>query len=80
MSTTTCAGCGVIVEVAPELMDDDDIPFEPYFCDACDRLGRAAADEGPDPATYCPHCGKDYEDWSDLGCEFCDTRVFIKGL
>lgn len=22
----------------------------------------------------CPHCGKEYEDFSDLGCEYCDRR------
>ena len=29
----------------------------------------------PNPET-CPHCGKELEDFSDLGCEYCDTRVF----
>ena len=22
----------------------------------------------------CSHCGKPYEDFSDLGCEYCDRR------
>lgn len=30
-------------------------------------------DDGPEPDT-CPHCGKEYEDFSDLGCERCDQR------
>ena len=23
---------------------------------------------------YCHYCGKEYEDWSDRGCEYCDIR------
>lgn len=31
-------------------------------------------DPEPDPSDFCPHCGKEYEDFSDLGCEYCDVR------
>lgn len=27
-----------------------------------------------DATEYCSHCGKDIEDFSDLGCEYCDRR------
>ncbi len=39
---------------------DDSYPPE-YFDD--DREKEA-----------CPHCGKEYEEFSDLGCEHCDRR------
>ena len=32
-----------------------------------------------DPDT-CPHCGKEYEDFSDMGCEYCDTRHPFYGI
>lgn len=32
-------------------------------------------DPEPDDDDYCPFCGKEYEDWSDLGCSHCDRRV-----
>ncbi len=27
-----------------------------------------------DEEQRCPHCGKPYEDFSDVGCGFCDQR------
>lgn len=32
--------------------------------------------DGPAPGREtCPHCGKEFEGFSDLGCEHCDRRV-----
>lgn len=28
-----------------------------------------------DQEDFCPHCWKEYEDWSDVGCEFCGVRM-----
>ena len=30
-------------------------------------------EESPEPEC-CPNCGKEYEDFSDMGCEKCDHR------
>lgn len=27
-----------------------------------------------DDRDTCPHCGKEYEEFGDLGCEYCDAR------
>lgn len=38
---------------------------------------QQAAVEGlddEDPLDYCDHCGKAFEDFSDLGCGYCDRR------
>lgn len=32
-------------------------------------------DPEPDDDDYCPFCGKEYEEFSDYGCSFCDRRV-----
>jgi hypothetical protein len=32
-------------------------------------------DPEEDENRFCPHCGKEYEDFSDYGCEYCDRRV-----
>lgn len=31
-------------------------------------------DYEPDESDFCPHCGKEYEDFSDMGCGYCDRR------
>lgn len=31
-------------------------------------------DDGDYEADCCWHCGKEFEDFSDLGCEYCDSR------
>lgn len=75
-----CSGCGAIVPVPDELYPGPikgEIPLdEPYYCDECDR-----EDERDDPGEdyksgpdYCSHCGKDIEDFSVMGCEYCDRR------
>lgn len=32
------------------------------------------AQEDAPGSEVCPYCGKEYEDFSDYGCEFCDSR------
>lgn len=27
-----------------------------------------------DPEDFCSHCGKEFSDFSDLGCGYCDRR------
>lgn len=43
-----------------------------------DPLERAAVDASCDeerPAEdYCPHCGKAFDEFGDLGCGYCDRR------
>lgn len=50
--------------------------FDPYPWDYYD--GYADPDDYPpdhdSDIRYCPMCGKEYEDFSDLGCEYCDVR------
>jgi hypothetical protein len=41
-------------------------------CGGC--CAAACCDDGPPAEAFCPHCGKEYEDFSDLGCEHCDQR------
>lgn len=40
-----------------------------YYC-FCDRYAEGEEDE----RDYCRYCGKEYEDFSDLGCSACDVR------
>lgn len=42
------------------------------LCMRCDAANPFV--DGPDPET-CKYCGKELEDFSDLGCEYCDRRV-----
>ena len=46
--------------------------FDPYPWDY--GMEFANPDDYDDPSRYCHHCGKEYEDWSDIGCENCDQR------
>lgn len=86
-TTVKCSGCDTLIEIPDELIGDGQdwagvgmAGGEPYYCDACERIAQAAVDQEPDPSSYCHYCGKMYEDFSDLGCEFCDTRLFIQDL
>lgn len=74
MPTITCAGCGEIIDVPAELCPDDQVEtVEPYYCDACeDFVDYLLEDDEPDEC--CPYCGKAYEDFSDMGCGYCDRR------
>ena len=76
MAYIKCSGCGTIVEIPPELSaglpDGESQLKEPYYCDECEWIAELAADI--DTPVYCWHCGKDVEDFSDLGCEYCDRR------
>jgi len=86
LSYIQCAGCGEIVDVPAELATDDNEPSgEPYYCDACDRMYSDLAMTDDDvedflAANSCPYCGKEYEDFSDLGCGHCDRRSPDWGL
>lgn len=73
MGYTICDGCGCEIYIPPELdPDSEGEKVAPYYCDECERLAESAADI--DTTEYCSHCGKDIEDFSDLGCEHCDRR------
>lgn len=37
-------------------------------------------DEEEPEENCCSRCGKEYEDFSDLGCEYCDRRHPLFGL
>lgn len=64
------------------------IEKDPDWCYEChcpigigDCLGCCAVasviDDGPEfrgEDSTCEHCGKDRYDFSDLGCEYCDSR------
>ena len=72
-------------ELAPPEYQGKDVEIpktEVYYCDECDRkwLSISHYNVDPDPSTFCSHCGKDYEDFSDLGCEHCDRRHPLYGL
>lgn len=56
---------------------------EKYNGIACDLCGLFYPDNGNYFSGYdepgsetCSHCGKELEDFSDLGCEYCDARYF----
>jgi hypothetical protein len=49
---------------------DDDPPDLPEWAFEPDQ----GPDPEPPPRDYCPHCGKEFEDFSDMGCERCDRR------
>ncbi len=38
-----------------------------------DYMPNGGEMDGYDPPC-CSHCGKAFDDFSDLGCEYCDTR------
>jgi hypothetical protein len=44
---------------------------EPYY-----EFGPWYYEQEPDESAYCPFCGKEYEDFSDYGCSYCDVRVY----
>jgi len=52
--------------------------YDGYRCRNCDDFipyGCAPWEWSPDePEPVCDHCGKPLEDFSDLGCEYCDAR------
>lgn len=80
MTAIKCSGCGEFIEIPDELtgdlgVDAGAIDCIEYYCDACEWQGQTAADTQEPDDSFCPYCGKDYEDFSDLGCEHCDRRV-----
>lgn len=59
-------------------LPDDTRPEDEAYIDWCE-LNPAVFDEEDDfgdPAgeEYCPHCGKEYTEFADLGCGYCDRR------
>jgi len=51
----------------------------------CIKCGKFYADgcapwDSGEPRECCGHCGKEFEDWSDLGCEYCDARHPCYGI
>ena len=81
-----CSICHEVFEVPDELVGDQTLDKSSIICGSCDPdedpgpdLTILEDDEGiyylddSEPET-CPHCGKEYEDFSDLGCEYCDRR------
>ena len=59
--------------------DEDGADLMPAYEDM-DPLQQAAFDASSEedqerPSDeYCSHCGKAFEEFSDLGCEYCDRR------
>jgi len=49
------------------------MPDEPIPLTVADT-DPAEFDEERPPEDYCPHCGKAYDEFGDLGCGFCDRR------
>lgn len=41
-------------------------------CAGC--VAASCIDDGLPSGSYCGRCGKEFEDFSDLGCELCDAR------
>ena len=84
MAYIKCSGCETMIDIPDELAGDlqgEAKLNEPYYCDACEKIAQAAVeaslgDDFDDEIERCPHCGKDLEDFSDLGCEYCDRRYF----
>lgn len=75
----TCARCQDTFEVPAELIGEQEL-LAP-LCGHCqeimdEQMAQAALGSvlEDDPSRYCPHCGKEYEDFSDMGCGHCDRR------
>ena len=63
----SCSDCGQACYCGGDV-DDTDVGFDESQCVCdCDE-----ADE--EELATCPHCGKAYEEFGDLGCEYCDRR------
>jgi hypothetical protein len=47
-----------------------------YKCETCGEFIPYGCEPWapPEEPECCPYCGKEYEDFSDLGCEHCDRR------
>ena len=81
MAEVSCAVCGDVFEIADELLGDDtgaggkrDLVA---YCALHDPYAYASEDTEDE---CCPFCGKEYEDFSDMGCGFCDRRSPDWGL
>ena len=62
-------------EAFPYCVNDKDGVYWDHFCNDCfDSLGCQYDFDPGFPPQFCDHCGKDFEDFSDLGCEYCDAR------
>jgi len=68
-------------EAFPYYVNDRDQKFWEHLCNECfDSLGCVYIYEADFPPQCCEHCGKDIDDFSDLGCEFCDSRYTEIGV
>lgn len=63
-----CPECGCTCHCGGD-MDDLLLSAERYV----DGCTHCEPDE-EEPEENCPHCGKSYYDFSDLGCGRCDSR------
>lgn len=68
-----CLRCHECIEVPDELLPDNTVP-EDFLCGACDPDEQADWDREDDEPDVCPFCGKEYEEFSDMGCGHCDQR------
>lgn len=74
---TTCSVCLCRrCERAHEPRDHRPVGAVCPACYAAELVAREGEGEGPtDPgADCCPHCAKPWDDWSQLGCVYCDSR------
>lgn len=59
-------------------LPDDTRPEDDAYLDWCelnpDEFDMEDDFDGSDCENYCPHCGKEYTEFSDLGCGYCDRR------
>jgi hypothetical protein len=58
----------------PDWRDECHCPAGIGDCDGCNALASCLADDPDHGPDRCRHCGKELEDFSDLGCELCDAR------
>ncbi len=63
-------------EAFPYGVNDKDNKYWNHLCNECfDALGCSYVFESGFPPQICDYCGKDIEDFSDFGCEHCDSRL-----
>lgn len=65
-------------EAFPYCVNDSHGAYWEHLCNDCfELLGCSYEDRylyPGFPPQICEHCGKELEDFSDLGCEYCDVR------
>src|SRR6266850_5193183 len=75
-----CVICRAWADDCCEHIDEETGKYKAEFQATADEANKAEADawaaemQGDyEPAT-CKHCGKELEDFSDIGCGYCDQR------